>query len=171
MRIFPHVRRARSLAIVCVLAAAASTPARGQAAATDSVFPVRIVDRPPTLPHGFKRIDAFAILAEQPGAPESWTAVLGGGIGLTNFEIVGSSSRAAVARRAFTPLPYLNGARSARLTIQPESGRRTAAEGWRGPRRVDDGRAGPGHVGLIPSAAFALRGRRQRGNDVTLRSP
>jgi suppressor of ftsI len=49
----------------------------------DSLYPVRLLDRPTTLPRGAARLDLFALGSHQPGVPNAWTAILGGGVGVT----------------------------------------------------------------------------------------
>jgi hypothetical protein len=61
-------------------------PADGQSARPDSQasqpaaspFPVRILDRPPTLPRGDSRLDAFVLWARVPESRATVTLVLGG---------------------------------------------------------------------------------------------
>lgn len=47
-------------------------------------YPIRIVDRPDTLPHGVTRVDAFGLLQRIPGSPLTATLVFGGGVGITD---------------------------------------------------------------------------------------
>ena len=55
----------------------------------DSLYPVRLLDRPTTLPRGAARLDLFALGSRQPQSPTAWTAVLGGGVGVTKSLEVG----------------------------------------------------------------------------------
>lgn len=52
--------------------------------AVDSAYPIRIGDRPETLPHGDSRLDAFGFASRVPGSPTIVTVVFGGGIGVTD---------------------------------------------------------------------------------------
>jgi FtsP/CotA-like multicopper oxidase with cupredoxin domain len=67
-----------------------SPPApRGAQATVDSLYPVRLLDRPTTLPRGVARLDLFALASRQPASPTAWTTILGGGVGVTNRLEVG----------------------------------------------------------------------------------
>jgi hypothetical protein len=55
----------------------------------DSSYSVRILDRPTSLPAGDVRFDAFTFFTRAPGASNTLTAVLGGGVGITNELEVG----------------------------------------------------------------------------------
>jgi suppressor of ftsI len=50
----------------------------------DSLYPVRLLDRPTTLPRGAARLDLLALGSHQPGVSNAWTAILGGAVGVTN---------------------------------------------------------------------------------------
>lgn len=65
---------------------ASSAPAQG---AADSLYPVRVLDRPTTLPRGASRVDFWGIGARQPGSPTAVTAILGAGVGVTSALEVG----------------------------------------------------------------------------------
>ena len=52
--------------------------------ADSAQYPLRILDRPATLPRGGSRLDATVIADRSPGSPATWLTVLGGGIGITN---------------------------------------------------------------------------------------
>ena len=49
-----------------------------------SLYPVRLLDRPVTLPRGAARLDFFGLASRQPQSPTAWTTILGGGVGVTN---------------------------------------------------------------------------------------
>jgi FtsP/CotA-like multicopper oxidase with cupredoxin domain len=57
--------------------------------AVDSLYPVRLLDRPVTLPRGAARLDLFALGSRQPASPTAWTTILGGGVGVTRSLEVG----------------------------------------------------------------------------------
>jgi len=83
--------RSRLLVIAAVAACAplSARPARAQTA-VDSVYLVRYIDRPTTLPAGAVRLDFWGIGAWQPGSPAAVTAILGGGVGITNVLEIGA---------------------------------------------------------------------------------
>lgn len=76
------------IGLAALLAAAAPPAAYTQGAPpdsqADSPYPVRILDRPTTLPRGDSRLDAFAFASVVPDNPTSVTMVLGGGVGVTD---------------------------------------------------------------------------------------
>jgi hypothetical protein len=49
-----------------------------------SPYPVRLLDRPTTLPRGDSRLDAFAYVNRVPGDSTSISMVIGGGVGITD---------------------------------------------------------------------------------------
>jgi suppressor of ftsI len=54
-----------------------------------SLYPVRLLDRPTTLSRGAARLDLFTLGSRQPGVSTAWTAILGGGVGVTKSLEVG----------------------------------------------------------------------------------
>ena len=71
-------------------AQSASSSASPGAASQKPVFPVRMLDRPTTLPAGAGRFDAFLLGTAVPGSAFASTGILGGGWGLTdNLEVGG----------------------------------------------------------------------------------
>jgi hypothetical protein len=68
---------------------ASSTGALPAAAVRKPVFPIRVLDRPTTLPAGALRVDGFLLGSAVPGSSFATTAILGGGWGLTSTLEVG----------------------------------------------------------------------------------
>ena len=63
-----------------------------------SLYPVRLLDRPTTLPRGAARLDLFALASRQPGSSAAWTGIFGGGVGVTkSLEIGGQVVPIALA--------------------------------------------------------------------------
>lgn len=102
-------RRGARLALLAFGAASPLTrPAVSQGAGpapppavTDSAYPVRLLDRPTTLPHGASRLDVLAFVSRVPGSAKSWTAIIGGGAGVTNsLEVGGQIVPVALAQGA-----------------------------------------------------------------------
>ena len=98
----------RSPAAIALLLSTLGLPgsANGQSAHPDSqasqpatsAFPVRILARPPTLPRGDSRLDAFVLWARVPEGRATVTLVLGGGIGISDrLEIGGQLVPASIA--------------------------------------------------------------------------
>jgi hypothetical protein len=92
-RIAAPPRTATLAPCVLALAAAAAGPLHAQttgAPATSSAnagqppaFPVRVLDRPTTLPKGAIRFDVYGLGSEVPGSDFATTGILGGGWGVT----------------------------------------------------------------------------------------
>jgi hypothetical protein len=66
-----------------------STGALAGAAGQKPVFPVRVLDRPTTLPAGALRVDGFLFGSAVPASSFATTAIFGGGWGLTSTVEVG----------------------------------------------------------------------------------
>lgn len=81
---FPQARMA---AAAC--AALLGLAARADAQSADSLYPLRLLDRPTTLPRGASRLDLVVLANRQPHAATSWTGIVGGGIGVTSRLEVG----------------------------------------------------------------------------------
>jgi hypothetical protein len=82
-----------ALAALLILAALAldGRPLRAQVdSASAPPYPVRLLDRPTTLPKGALRLDLYVLGSEAPGSSFTTTGILGGGWGLTqNLEVGG----------------------------------------------------------------------------------
>lgn len=79
--------RTRGASAALALAGLAAAPADAQL--PDSLYPLRAIDRPATLPRGVSRLDVLVYATRQPPASAEWTAILGGGVGVTNRLEVG----------------------------------------------------------------------------------
>ena len=76
-------------ATVALLIAALAPGAVGGQSPTDSLFPLRALDRPATLPQGGMRLDLIAIGAHQESSPTGLSFIAGAGFGVTKSLEVG----------------------------------------------------------------------------------
>lgn len=77
-------------ALAAALASTVEAQTSGSNANQAPPLPVRVLDRPTTLPRGATRLDVYALGNDAPGSDFETTGVIGGGWGVTNtFEIGG----------------------------------------------------------------------------------
>jgi hypothetical protein len=94
------VRRRLLVILICAslpaIAHAQTTPPQATPAQTTpaSPYPVRVLDRPTTLPRGDSRLDAFVFVTRTPGSPTTTTMVVGGGVGITDQLEIGGQALA-----------------------------------------------------------------------------
>jgi hypothetical protein len=83
---------AHSAALLPVAGAAlllGAAPSSASAQGADSLYPLRALDRPATLPRGAARLDLSLSASRRPGVPAAWLVILGGGVGVRNDVEIG----------------------------------------------------------------------------------
>ena len=78
--LLPHALQAQTTSPPQTTSQTQTTPQ----AQTTSPYPVRLLDRPTTLPRGDARLDAFTFVNRAPGSPTTVAIVIGGGVGITD---------------------------------------------------------------------------------------